>query len=70
VSVRARIGPTADPDVEEDSARAGGGPFFAEYDEGVLSLTIPVAEKAKPRQVKIGVGTGGARPIDAESRTS
>ena len=40
----------------------------AEYDQGVLSLTIPVAEKAKPRQVKIGVGSGGARAIDAEAR--
>ena len=53
------LGETLDPDGIQ-----------AEYDDGVLSLTIPVAEKAKPRQVKIGVGSGGARPIDAESRTS
>jgi HSP20 family protein len=38
----------------------------AAYDHGVLSLTIPVAEKAQPR--KISVGGGHARtPIEAES---
>jgi len=42
----------------------------AEYDQGVLSLTIPVAEQAKPRQVKIGVGSSGTRQIDAESHTN
>ena len=42
----------------------------AEYEGGVLSLTIPVAEKAKPRQVKIGVGSGGTRQIDAESHSN
>jgi HSP20 family protein len=42
----------------------------ADYEQGVLTVTIPVAEKAKPRQVKIGTSTGGARQIDAESRSS
>jgi HSP20 family protein len=38
----------------------------AAYDHGVLSIAIPVAEKAQPR--KISVGGGHARtPIDAES---
>jgi HSP20 family protein len=40
----------------------------ADYDQGVLTVTIPVAEKAKPRQVKIGGGSGGAKQIDAEAR--
>ena len=40
----------------------------ADYEQGVLSVTIPVAEKAKPRQVKIGTSAGGARQIDAASR--
>ena len=26
----------------------------ANYDDGVLRLTIPVAEKAKPRRIEIG----------------
>jgi HSP20 family protein len=34
----------------------------ATYQEGVLSLRIPVAEKAKPR--KISVGRGGQHAID------
>ena len=28
----------------------------ADYDRGVLTITIPVAEKAKPRKVQIGSG--------------
>jgi HSP20 family protein len=41
----------------------------AAYDHGVLSITIPVAEKAQPR--KINVGGGQARtPIEAESHES
>ena len=39
----------------------------AAYDHGVLSITIPVAEKAQPR--KVAVGGGHARtPIEAESK--
>jgi HSP20 family protein len=53
------LGDTLDPDGIQ-----------AEYDHGVLSLTIPVAERAKPRQVKIGAGASGSRQIDAESRSS
>jgi HSP20 family protein len=30
----------------------------ASYAEGVLSLRIPVAEKAKPRKISVGGGTG------------
>jgi HSP20 family protein len=32
----------------------------AGYHEGVLSLRIPVAEKAKPRKIAVGRGTGQA----------
>jgi HSP20 family protein len=33
----------------------------ADYDRGVLTLTIPVAEQSKPRKVEIG---SGARRVD------
>ncbi|MDT5324396.1 MAG: hypothetical protein QOF25_1548, partial [Mycobacterium sp.] len=32
----------------------------ADYDAGVLTLRIPVAEKAKPRKVQIGGGSRAA----------
>jgi HSP20 family protein len=40
----------------------------ARYDQGVLTLSIPVAEAAKPRRVEVSVGAGTARPqaIEAE----
>jgi HSP20 family protein len=34
----------------------------AGYDAGVLTLRIPVAEKAKPRKIAINQGTNGDRP--------
>ena len=39
----------------------------ANYDQGVLTVRIPVAEAAKPRKVAIGGGTGQAEAIDAKS---
>lgn len=36
----------------------------ARYDSGVLTVTIPVAEKAKPRRVSVASGNG-ARQINA-----
>ena len=30
----------------------------ADYDAGVLTLRIPIAERAKPRKITIGVGSG------------
>ncbi|KIR61957.1 Hsp20/alpha crystallin family protein [Micromonospora haikouensis] len=37
----------------------------AGYDHGVLTLRIPVAERAKPRRVAIATGSNGHRQIDA-----
>ena len=39
----------------------------AAYDQGVLRVSIPVAEQAKPRRVEISSGNGKARSIEAES---
>ena len=39
----------------------------ASYDNGVLTVTVPVSEQAKPRKVQIGSGGGGAEAIEATS---
>ena len=41
----------------------------ANYDQGVLTLAIPVAEKAKPRNIQI-TASGGPQVIEAESSAS
>ncbi|RCW43319.1 HSP20 family protein [Halopolyspora algeriensis] len=38
----------------------------ADYTDGVLRVTLPVAERAKPRQIKVGHG-GGRRVIEGKS---
>ena len=38
----------------------------ADYTDGVLTVTLPVAEKAKPRQIKVGHG-GGRKVIEGGS---
>ena len=40
----------------------------ASYADGVLTLRIPVAEKAKPRRVPISAAGGPSTPIEASSR--
>ncbi|MGM1061969.1 Hsp20/alpha crystallin family protein [Saccharothrix sp. Mg75] len=37
----------------------------ADYDSGVLTLRIPIAEKAKPRRIAIGTADTGRKEIDA-----
>ena len=37
----------------------------ADYDAGVLTLRIPIAEKAKPR--RISIGSGSAKPTEIEA---
>lgn len=43
-----------------------GEQIDADYEAGVLRLTIPVAESAKPRRIAIG-GNGGAETIEAST---
>ena len=43
------------------------GRLEASYENGVLTLTIPVAEAAKPRKVEVRVGESTAHAIDAGS---
>jgi HSP20 family protein len=40
----------------------------ARYDQGVLALEIPVAERAKPRKIEVTLGNGGSASIDATTR--
>ncbi len=42
----------------------------AGYDHGVVTVTIPVAESAKPRKVEITAGRDGTKEITAESGES
>ena len=35
----------------------------ATYTDGVLTLSLPVAEEAKPRRIPISVRTGGEKPV-------
>lgn len=36
----------------------------ADYTDGVLTVTLPVAERAKPRQIKVGHGSLGRQIIE------
>lgn len=37
----------------------------ANYEHGVLSVIIPVAERAKPRKIQIATGSSGSGQVDA-----
>jgi HSP20 family protein len=39
----------------------------ADYRDGVLAITIPVAEAAKPRKVSVGTSGSGAAAIEVEA---
>jgi HSP20 family protein len=43
------------------------GKIDAGYDHGVLTVTIPVAEQAKPRKVSVSAGGNGHHAISASS---
>jgi HSP20 family protein len=40
----------------------------ANYENGVLTLTIPMAERAKPRKVAVSAGSQGQMSVQANSR--
>lgn len=42
----------------------------ASYDDGVLTVTVPVAEQAKPRKVQIGVGNGKVKAIETSGSSA
>ena len=41
--------------------------IHAEYEAGVLSLRIPVAEQAKPRKIDVKVGRGSGEPKEIKA---
>jgi HSP20 family protein len=43
------------------------GAVSATYDAGVLTVTVPVAEKAKPRKIEIGKGGSSSRVIEGKA---
>ena len=42
----------------------------AHYEQGVLTVTLPMAEAAKPRKVEVTTGTGNDRTITANSSSA
>jgi len=46
------------------------GHIEASYDNGVLTVSIPVAEEAKPRKIEITSGAGQAKAIEATAQAA
>jgi HSP20 family protein len=44
------------------------GKLSATYDQGVLTVVIPVAATAQPRKVEVAVGNGSSAPIEPSSQ--
>jgi HSP20 family protein len=80
LTVKAERRPTEASDVELQVAERPNGAYSrqlflgdtldtdhiaAEYEAGVLTLRIPIAEKAKPRRISIGSGDSGQKQINA-----
>jgi HSP20 family protein len=42
----------------------------ASYEDGVLTLRVPVAERAKPRRISVGTSGRGPRTIEGRSETA
>jgi HSP20 family protein len=41
------------------------GRLEASFDQGILTLTIPVAEQAKPRRIQVSAQSGGPQQVEA-----
>jgi HSP20 family protein len=40
------------------------GRLEASFDQGILTLTIPVAEQAKPRHIQVSARSRGPQPVE------
>ncbi|MFB7889849.1 Hsp20/alpha crystallin family protein [Cellulosimicrobium cellulans] len=84
LTIRAERSPRTDPDVQWLARERPSGTYArqltvgrglaldkisASYEDGVLSLTIPVAEEARPRRIEVAhrAGSGAATQITAEA---
>ncbi|MFI2703472.1 Hsp20/alpha crystallin family protein [Cellulosimicrobium composti] len=89
LTIRAERSPRTDPDVQWLARERPTGTYArqltvgrglaldeitASYEDGVLSLTIPVAEEARPRRIDVAHHAGGGAPTQitsgAESRAA
>ena len=68
--VASRRRPTAASQTFQLGEQLDAERLTADYEFGVLTVSIPVAESAKPRKVAVGVGSSNGQAIDAESETA
>jgi HSP20 family protein len=40
------------------------GRLEASFDQGILTLTVPVAGQAKPRRIQVGTRSQGPQPVE------